>query len=72
VPVVPQGGNTGLVGGSVPIEDEIVVSLQGMSRILDFDEVGGSVTCEAGAVLQTLQVRKTPSWPRSWANFRLL
>ena len=29
VPVVPQGGNTGLVGGSVPIEDEIVVSVQG-------------------------------------------
>ena len=31
------------------------VYLQGMNRILDFDAVGGSITCEAGAVLQTMQ-----------------
>lgn len=39
--VVPQGGNTGLVGGSVPVFDEIVLSLQGMNRIRGFDSVSG-------------------------------
>ena len=55
LPVVPQGGNTGLVGGSVPIEDEIVLSLSRMNRILSLDETAGSLTCEAGCVLETLQ-----------------
>ena len=55
LPVVPQGGNTGLVGGSVPISDEIVLSLSRMNRILSLDETAGSLTCEAGCVLETLQ-----------------
>ena len=55
LPVVPQGGNTGLVGGSVPIADEIVLSLSRMNRILSLDETAGSLTCEAGCVLETLQ-----------------
>jgi hypothetical protein len=37
--VVPQGGNTGLVGGSVPVFDEIVLSLSSMNKIHSFDEV---------------------------------
>ena len=41
IAVVPQGGNTGLVGGSVPVYDEVVISLQGMNRIRSFDEVSG-------------------------------
>ena len=53
--VVPQGGNTGLVGGSVPIADEIVLSLSRMNRILAVDEAAGSLTCEAGCVLETLE-----------------
>jgi hypothetical protein len=40
--VVPQGGNTGLVGGSVPVHDEIVLSLSRMSTIIDFDEVSAA------------------------------
>ena len=55
LPVVPQGGNTGLVGGSVPIADEIVLSLSRMNRIISLDETAGSLTCEAGCVLETLQ-----------------
>ena len=55
LPVVPQGGNTGLVGGSVPIGEEVVLSLSRMSRILSLDETAGSLTCEAGCVLETLQ-----------------
>lgn len=39
--VVPQGGNTGLVGGSVPVFDEVVLSLQGMNKIRGFDNVSG-------------------------------
>jgi D-2-hydroxyglutarate dehydrogenase len=37
--VVPQGGNTGLVGGSVPVYDEVIVSLAGMDKIISFDKV---------------------------------
>lgn len=37
--VVPQGGNTGLVGGSVPVFDELVLSLSSMNKVLSFDEV---------------------------------
>jgi D-lactate dehydrogenase (cytochrome) len=39
--VVPQGGNTGLVGGSVPVFDEVVLSLQNMNKIRGFDNVSG-------------------------------
>ena len=53
--VVPQGGNTGLVGGSQPVFDEIVLSFGRMNKILDFDESYGILTCEAGCVLQDLQ-----------------
>lgn len=52
--VVPQGGNTGLVGGSVPVFDEIVVSTKKMQKIIDFDEESGIITCQAGCVLEVL------------------
>ncbi|KAJ2974675.1 hypothetical protein NQ176_g5931 [Zarea fungicola] len=50
--VVPQGGNTGLVGGSVPVFDEIVISLARMNQIESFDEVSGSLVLGAGCVLE--------------------
>jgi FAD/FMN-containing dehydrogenase len=37
--VVPQGGNTGLVGGSVPLHDEVVLSTKKMNTIHDLDAV---------------------------------
>lgn len=37
----PQGGNTGLVGGSVPVFDEIILSTALMNRIISFDKVSG-------------------------------
>ena len=52
--VVPQGGNTGLVGGSIPVYDEVVLSLSRMNAVLAFDAESGVLTCEAGAVLQHL------------------
>lgn len=50
--VVPQGGNTGLVGGSVPVFDEIVVSASRMNQIRFFDEVSGVLVADAGVVLE--------------------
>ena len=50
-PVVPQGGNTGLVGGGVPLHGEVVVSLRRLAAIDDVDVVAGQVTVGAGATL---------------------
>lgn len=50
--LVPQGGNTGLVGGSVPIFDEIVLSLSLLNKVRSFDEVSGILKCDAGLILE--------------------
>lgn len=50
--VVPQGGNTGLVGGSVPVFDEIVINLQRMNNVRSFDEVSGILVADAGVILE--------------------
>jgi len=52
--VVPQGGNTGLVGGSVPVFDEIILSMALMNRIISFDSLSGVLTCQAGCILEEL------------------
>lgn len=52
LPVNPQGGNTGLVGGSVPVFDEIVVNLGRMNKIHSFDDVSGILVADAGVILQ--------------------
>lgn len=54
IAVVPQGGNTGLVGGSIAVYDEIVLSMSKMNQILNFDLYSGIVLCEAGCVLENL------------------
>lgn len=41
--VVPQGGNTGLVAGSVPVFDEIVISTELMNNVLQLDDVSGNI-----------------------------
>jgi len=55
LPVVPQGGNTGMVGASVPRDGEIVISLSRMNKIEDLDEPSAVVQVEAGVPLQALQ-----------------
>ncbi|ANB14358.1 Dld2p [Sugiyamaella lignohabitans] len=50
--VVPQGGNTGLVGGSVPVFDEVVISLANMNQIQSFDPVTGILVADAGVILE--------------------
>jgi FAD/FMN-containing dehydrogenase len=55
-PVVPQGGNTGLVGGGTPdmSGSQIVLSLSRLNRIREIDTLSNTITAEAGVVLQAL------------------
>jgi FAD/FMN-containing dehydrogenase len=51
-PIVPQGGNTGLVGGQIPLHDEVILSLNRLDRIREIDPTSNTITCEAGVTLQ--------------------
>ncbi len=53
--LVPSGGRTGLAGGSVATNKEVVISLNRMSKIEKIDCIGMTVACEAGVTLQQLQ-----------------
>ena len=53
--VVPQGGNTGLVGGSNPVYDEIILSMSRMNRVLGFEDAYGILSTESGAILEVCQ-----------------
>jgi len=55
IALVPQGGNTGLVGGQTPHHGEVVVSLRRLDKIRDIDVESNTMTCEAGVVLQIAQ-----------------
>lgn len=56
VPIVPQGGNSGMSGGATPDASgrALLVSLRRMNAIREIDPIGRKMTCEAGLVLQTL------------------
>jgi D-lactate dehydrogenase (cytochrome) len=54
-PVVPQGGNTGLVGGQTPHNGEVLISLTRLDRIREVDAATNCMTCEAGVVLMNAQ-----------------
>jgi FAD/FMN-containing dehydrogenase len=54
LPVVPQGGNTGLVGGSVPVKNEIILSLSKMNKFISFDSLMSTLHVEAGCILENL------------------
>ena len=57
VPIVPQGGNTGLCGGSIPSEggEEILLSLSRMNRVRSIDAANYTITVEAGCILVQVQ-----------------
>lgn len=57
VPIVPQGGNTGLVGGGTPLADgqDIVLNLSRMNKVRDLDPANNTITVEAGCILQDVQ-----------------
>ena len=50
--IVPQGGNTGLVGGQVPHHNEVVLSLTRLDKVREVDAVSNTMTVEAGVTLQ--------------------
>jgi D-lactate dehydrogenase (cytochrome) len=55
IALVPQGGNTGLVGGQTPHNGEVVVSMRRLDKIREIDPASNTMTCEAGVVLQIAQ-----------------
>jgi D-lactate dehydrogenase (cytochrome) len=57
IALVPQGGNTGLVGGQTPHHGEVVISMRRMDKIREVDTASNTMTVEAGAILQNAQAR---------------
>lgn len=53
LPIMPQGGNTGLVGGNTP-QDEVLISLKKMTAVRDINTTANAMTVEAGATLQSV------------------
>jgi len=53
LPIMPQGGNTGLVGGNTP-QGEVLVSLKKMTAIREINPTANAMTVEAGATLQSV------------------
>ena len=58
VPIVPQGGNTSMVGGATPAEDgsEFVLSTSRLARVRDIDPLDLTMTIEAGVTLKAAQI----------------
>jgi len=56
-PIVPQGGNTGLVGGQIPFDggEEIILSLIRMNKVRSIDPEGNTMTVDAGMTLEQVQ-----------------
>jgi FAD/FMN-containing dehydrogenase len=55
VALVPQGGNTGLVGGGVPLAGEVVLSLRRLAGVTDVDALGGQLSVGAGTTVADVQ-----------------
>lgn len=57
VPLVPQGGNTGLAGGATPLADglDIVLRLSRMNRVRELDPANNTITVEAGCILHRVK-----------------
>jgi len=70
-PVVPQGGNTGLVGGQIPFDGELLLSLARMNRVRAIDVEGRTLIAEAGVILSKAQAaadEKNLMFPLSLAS----
>jgi FAD/FMN-containing dehydrogenase len=71
VPIVPSGGRTGLAGGAVAANGELVLSLERMRAMHPVDVVGGTVRVQAGAVTQAVHEHCAPcglTWPVDFAS----
>jgi FAD/FMN-containing dehydrogenase len=60
IPVIPQGGNTGLVGGAVPVDGSVLLSLTRLDSIGAVDQVSAQVAVGAGATLTAVQQAVRP------------
>ena len=56
ISIVPQGGNTGLVGGSVPTNngDEIIINLSKLNKIRNLNKDSSTITLESGCILEDI------------------
>jgi FAD/FMN-containing dehydrogenase len=71
VPVVPSGGRTGLAGGAVAAQGEVVLSLTRMRRIDPVDELGLTVRVQAGAITEAVHQHVAALgliWPVDFAS----
>ena len=55
IAIVPSGGRTGLSGAAVAKNGEVVLSLQRMNKVLDFNEIDQTLTCQAGCLTEEAQ-----------------
>ncbi len=73
IAIVPQGGNTGLVGGAVPRKkkNEIIINLSNLNNIREIDLIGNSVTLESGCILDNVKnelVKRDYEFPLSMGS----
>lgn len=71
IAVVPSGGRTGLAGGAVAANGELVLSLEKMREIGEVDTLANTVWCQAGAVTEAIHEHCKPSnltWPIDFAS----
>lgn len=71
IAVVPSGGRTGLAGGAVAANGEVVVSLSKMRRIDEVDRLGATVRVQAGAITESVHEHCAPhglTWPVDFAS----
>ena len=68
--LVPQGGNTGLVGGGVPLHGEVVLSLGRLDDLEPVDDRAGQITVGAGVTLAASAAggRRPPAGPTAWTS----
>lgn len=69
IAIVPQGGNTGMVGGSVPLHGEVVVSLRRLDRVEEVDRIANQVVAGAGATVAAVQRAATQAGLRYAVDF---
>jgi FAD/FMN-containing dehydrogenase len=71
IAIVPSGGRTGLAGGAVAANGEIVLSLSRMRKMGEVDRLGATVRVEAGAVTEAVHEHVAPlglTWPVDFAS----
>ncbi len=55
--LVPSGGRTGLSGGAIAYQGEVVISLEKMNKFIEVDALSRTITCEAGVITEQLQIK---------------